>query len=175
MKDNAFMQSPARSLLSAVLGVAMLALGSQAYAEDISGSFTAKVMKQEVLPVTSQAGDMLMLDEAHGTNKSANFMDGAQIVNKEVAALLQGSGPHHGYLVFTKSEGTVDIKWSGNVSTVMSKGQPQISFVGTWEQVGGTGKYQGIHGQGTYSGYYTSQTDYIANWVGQTNLPMASK
>ncbi len=171
MKTSALIPRSAIRLL--ITGAFAVSLTVQA--DPISGSFTAKVTKQEVLPVTSQAGDMLMLDESHGTNKSANFMDGAQIVNKEVVSLLQGSGPHQGYLVFTKGDGSVDIKWSGNVSTVMSKGQPQISFVGTWEQVKGTGKYQGIQGQGTYSGYYTSPTDYVANWVGQTSLPVASK
>ena len=102
-------------------------------------------------------------------------MEGAQIVNKEVAALLQGSGPQHGYVTFTKDGNQVDTKWSGLVTTIMSKdGQPQISFKGTWEQIKGTGRYQGIHGQGTYSGHYTSPKDYVVDWAGEYALPMAS-
>lgn len=175
MKRMSFIESLAQSLLSAGLGAAMLAFGTLAYADNISGSFNVKVAKQEVLPLSAQGGDMLMLAESHGTNKSTNWMDGAQVVNKEVAALLQGSGPQHGYLTFTKGNDQVEVKWSGYVSTVMAKGQPQISFQGTWEQLKGTGKYQGIQGQGTYGGHYISQTDYVVNWVGQSTTPVAGK
>jgi hypothetical protein len=128
-----------------------------------------------VLPVTAQSGDMLMLVESHGTNKSSNWMDDAQVVNKEIDFLLQGNGPQHGYVTFAKGEDTVDVKWSGYVSTVMANGQPQISFHGTWEDVKGTGKYQGIHGKGSYKGHYISQTDYVVDWVGQSNVTVARK
>ena len=175
MKCISNIQSPTRSLLSALMVAAMLAFGAQAYADNISGSFTVKVAKQEVLPLSAQGGDMLMLAESQGTNKSTNWMDGAQVVNKEVAALLQGSGPQHGYLAFTKGDDQVEVKWGGHVSTVMANDQPQISFQGTWEQVKGTGKYQGIQGQGTYRGHYISQTDYVVNWVGKSTVPVASK
>lgn len=175
MKRISNIQSPTRSLHSALMVAAMLALSAQAYADNISGLFNVKVAKQEVLPLSAQGGDMLMLTESHGTNKSANWMDGAQVVNKEVAALLQGSGPQHGYLTFTKGNDQVEVKWSGYVSTVMANGQPQISFQGTWEQLKGTGKYQGIQGQGTYGGHYISQTDYVVNWVGQSTTPVAGK
>ncbi|MGH9929080.1 MAG: hypothetical protein ACREA9_07610 [Pyrinomonadaceae bacterium] len=175
MKRMSFIESLAQSLLSAGLGAAMLVFGTIAYADIISGAFTVKVATQEVLPLSAQGGDMLMLAESHDINKSANFMDGAKVVNKEVDALLQGSGPQHGYATFTKGDDQVEIKWSGNVSTVMANGQPQISFQGTWEQLKGTGKYQGIEGAGTYNGHYISQTDYVVNWVGQSTVPMASK
>jgi len=118
---------------------------------------------------------MLMLVETHGTNKSSNWMDDAQVVNKEIDFLLQGRGPQHGYITFAKGENTVDVKWSGFVSTVIANGQPQISFHGTWEQVKGTGKYQGIQGKGSYKGHYISQTDYVVDWAGQSSVPVASK
>jgi hypothetical protein len=182
MKILSFKQSSTQSLSSAVLVAAALALSPHAYAADkasVSGSFTGSIVKQEALPVSAQQGDVLLLDEAHGINRNtgwSDFMEGAQINNKGVAALLQGAGPQHGYLTFTQGEDQVDTKWSGSVTTVMSKdGQPQISFSGTWEQIKGTGKYQGIHGKGTYSGHYTSSKDYVVDWVGQTAIPMASR
>lgn len=182
MNTISLKQSSTPSLSSAVLVAAALALSPHAYAADmasVSGTFTGSIVKQEALPVSAQGGDVLLLDEAQGTNKNTgrgDFMDGAQINNKGVAALLQGSGPQHGYVTFTKGEGQVDTKWSGSVTTVMSKdGQPQISFSGTWEQIKGTGKYQGIHGKGTYSGHYTSPKDYVVDWVGQSALPLASR
>jgi hypothetical protein len=159
----------------ALLAASSLMLGMTVYAEPISGAIALKVTKQEVLPVTGQSGDMLMLVETHGTNKSSNWMDDAQVVNKEIDFLLQGNGPQHGYITFAKGEDTVDVKWSGIVSTVMANGQPQISFHGTWEQLKGTGKYQGIQGKGSYTGHYISQTEYVVDWVGHSSVPVASK
>src|ERR1700733_14438783 len=159
----------------ALLATGSLVMSVPVYAEAISGTLTVKVEKQEVLPLTSQSGDMLMLVETHGTNKSSNWMDDAQVVNKEIAFLLQGNGPQHGYITFAKGEDTVDVKWSGYVSTAMANGEPHISFHGTWEQLKGTGKYQGIQGKGSYKGHYISQTDYVVDWVGQSSVPVASK
>jgi hypothetical protein len=159
----------------ALLAAGSLVLSVPVYADAISGTLAVKVGKQEVMPVTAQSGDMLMLVESHGTNKSSNWMNDAQVVNKEVDFLLQGSGPQHGYLTFAKGENTVDVKWSGYVSTVMANGQPQISFHGTWEQVKGTGKYQGIQGTGSYKGHFISQTESVVNWVGKSSVPAASK
>ena len=159
----------------ALLAAGSLFMSVPVHAETISGAFTVKVAKQEVMPVTAQSGDMLMLVESNGINKSGNWMDDAQVVNKEIDFLLQGSGPQHGYLTFAKGEDTVDVKWSGTVSTVMANGQPQISFHGTWEQVKGTGKYQGIQGTGSYKGHFISQTESVVNWVGKSSVPAASK
>src|ERR1022692_345220 len=159
----------------ALLSAGSLVMSVPVYAEAISGAFTVKVAKQEVLPVTAENGDMLMLGESHGTNKSSNWMDDAQVVNKEIDFLLQGSGPQHGYVTFVKGEDTVDVKWSGYVSSVMANGQPQISFHGTWEHVKGTGKYQGIQGKGSYKGHFISQTESVIDWVGQSSVPAASK
>ena len=159
----------------ALLAASSLMLSMPVYAEPISGAITLKVTKQEVLPVTAQSGDMLMLVETHGTNKSSNWMDDAQVVNKEIDFLLQGSGPQQGYVTFVKGEDRVDVKWSGYVSTVMANGQPQISFHGTWEQLKGTGKYKGIQGKGSYKGHFISQTEYVVDWVGNSSVPAASK
>jgi hypothetical protein len=159
----------------ALMAASSLVMSVSVYAAPISGAITLKVTKQEVLPVTSQSGDMLMLVETHGTNKSTNWMDDAQVVNKEIDFLLQGNGPQHGYITFAKGDDTVDVKWNGVVSTAMANGQPQISFHGTWEQLKGTGKYQGIRGKGSYKGHFISQTEYVVDWVGHSSVPVASR
>ena len=159
----------------ALLAASSLVMSVPVYAEAISGAITLKVTKQEVLPVTAQSGDMLMLVETHGTNKSSNWMDDAEVVNKEIDFLLQGNGPQHGYITFAKGDDTVDVKWSGIVSTAMANGQPQISFHGTWEQLKGTGKYQGIQGKGSYKGHFISQTEYVVDWVGHSSVHVASR
>jgi hypothetical protein len=49
------------------------------------------------------------------------------------------------------------------------------SFKGTYEKMSGTGTLQGIKGRGTYTGHFTSQTEYVVDWIGQVTLPVASK
>src|ERR1700683_721685 len=159
----------------ALLAAGSLVMSVPVCAEAISGAITLKVTKQEVLPITAQSGDMLMLVETHGTNKSSNWMDDAEVVNKEIDFLLQGNGPQHGYITFAKGEDTVDVKWGGIVNTAMANGQPQISFHGTWEQLKGTGKYQGIQGKGSYKGHFISQTEYVVDWAGHSSVPVASR
>jgi hypothetical protein len=68
----------------ALLAAGSLVMSVPVYAAAISGAFTVRVSKQEVLPVSAQSGDMLMLVESHGANKSSNWMDDAQVVNKEI-------------------------------------------------------------------------------------------
>ena len=67
--------------LVAMLTAGSLVMSVPVYAEDISGSVTLKVTKQDVLPLTAQSGDMLMLVESHGINKSSNWMADAEVVN----------------------------------------------------------------------------------------------
>jgi hypothetical protein len=169
-----FCKTVQRSTLT-LLAAGSIATSLPIHADAISGAIAIKVTKQEVLPVTAQSGDMLMLAESHGTNKSGNWMDDAEVVNKEIDFLLKGSGPQHGYITFSKGADSVDVKWSGYVQTMMVNGQPRVSFHGTWEHVQGTGRYQGTKGKGTYKGHFTSQTEYVIDWVGQANVAAAGK
>jgi hypothetical protein len=74
------------------LASASVALSLPVDADAISGALAVKVTKQEVLPVTAQSGDMLMLAESHGANRSGDWMDDAEVVNKEIDFMLKGSG-----------------------------------------------------------------------------------
>ena len=47
------------------------------------------------------------------------------------------------------------------------EGKPNITFKGTFTWTKGMGKYAGIQGTGTYSGYFTSETDLVADWKGE--------
>ncbi len=102
--------------------------------------------------------------------------EAAKVVNRDVVDVVNGNGPHRGYATLSKDDGEVVVKWSGDVATMMAKDRPPlISFRGTWQYVSGTGKYQGIQGRGTYSGHFTSQTEYVADWIGQYTLPVAGR
>ena len=161
------------TLSSLALVAALGATGSAAAAgmTKISGTITAKNVKEDVIPVSAPEGNLFLLEEFQGVNKNTgetDYLEGAEVDNKDVAALMHGSGPQHGYITFKQGDDQVEAKWDGSVKTVMSKdGQRQVSFSGKWEHTKGSGKYAGAHGHGTYKGQFTSQTDYVVYWKGE--------
>ncbi len=163
-------------LLSFVALSACALTSGQAIAEGgkISGSGTLSYTKQEALPVAEANGHLLLLGELRGSNKNTDnkdFMDGAEVTNREIAQLFQGNGPQSGYYTLSKDGNTTVALWKGEVTTVMAAdGTPQTSFNGTWDYVAGTGKYDGIKGKGEYHGHFTSKTSYAVDWSGEYSL-----
>jgi hypothetical protein len=176
------MKTTRYAMSSSLFLAAALAWTGNAWATDamgIKGTFSVKYVKQEALPVTDATGPVLILGEAQGVNESTgrqSYMDGAQVSNKEINELVQGNGTHRGYVTMTSRDGDQEItQWNGDVTTVMKDGQPMTSFKGTWQKISGTGKLQGIQGRGTYAGHFTSQTEYVVDYIGQVTVPLASK
>ena len=50
-----------------------------------------------------------------------DFMEGAKVVNREIQDLIQGNGPHNGYITFTDHDGEITAKWHGTVKTTLAK------------------------------------------------------
>lgn len=159
------------STLTATL-LACAAFNVHADTQQISGTVTGGYTKQQPVPIANADGNVLMLNEYQGTNKSAggnSFMDGASVTNQEIAQLFQGNGDEAGYITFSKDDGLTVAKWNGHITTVMKDGNPMTTFKGKWEYASGTGKYAGIKGKGDYNGYFTSQTNYVIDWKGTKN------
>jgi hypothetical protein len=137
----------------------------------ISGVFSMKVGKQHALPVADQSGPVLLLTQSSGTGRSTGpteFMNGARVVNREIADLTQGNGPHQGYITEIKGADTTVTSYRGKVVTTLGPDQkPQTSFQGTWSKVSGTGKFQGVTGSGRYQGRMLSPTDYTIEYSGE--------
>ena len=162
--------------LVAVLGVptltaATLATGPHLVRTQVSGVFSMKVGQQHALPVADQAGPILLLTQSAGTNRStgsSEYMNGAQVTNREIADLTQGNGPHQGYITEVKGADTTVTRYQGKVVTTLGPDQkPATSFQGTWTKLSGTGKYQGVTGSGSYKGRMISPTDYTVEWTGE--------
>ena len=95
-------------------------------------------------------------------------MDGGTAINKDIADLFQGNGPHSGYVTLSKDGSETVNKWHGAVTTTLNKdGTPNTTMKGEWQTIRGTGKYQNAEGSGTYQGYFTSQKDYVVDWSGR--------
>jgi hypothetical protein len=141
----------------------------------ISGVFSLKVGQQQSLPVATPADPVLLLTQSSGTNRStgkAAYMDGAQVINREIADLRQGNGPHQGYTTEILGADTTVTGWQGKVTTTLGPDQrPVTRFEGSWSKVKGTGQYEGVTGAGSYKGRMTSPTEYTVEWSGEISTP----
>lgn len=170
------MKTLSNKIVSFLAMTAFAFMSVQGYAAGgkISGSGLLTYTKQEALPITEANGNILLLGELHGINKNTgttNYMEGADVVNREIVQLFQGNGPHSGYFTLSKDGNTVTALWKGEVTTVMaSDGTPQTSFKGTWQYVAGSGKFDGIKGHGEYHGHFTAKTSYAVDWSGEYAL-----
>jgi hypothetical protein len=122
-------------------------------AKPISGNYTASYAMQKALPVPDTKGHVLMLVETHASNKNTGpteFMEDAKVVNREIRDLVQGNGPHNGYITFTDDDGAITAKWDGDVKTTLTKdGQPRTTFNGDWTWSKATGRYAKHTASGT--------------------------
>jgi hypothetical protein len=154
-----------------VLTAATLASAPQWDRIQISGVFSMKAGEQHALPVAGQAGPVLLLTQSSGTSRSTGpteFMYGAQVINREIADLTQGNGPHQGYITEIKGADTTVSSYRGKVVTALGPDEkPRTSFQGTWSKVSGTGKYQGVSGSGRYEGRMLSPTEYTIEYSGE--------
>lgn len=145
----------------------------------IAGTFTAKYAEQHPLPVPDAEGHSLMLGRVQGVNRSTGptpYMDQASVTSLEFGDLIQGNGPHQGYITFSQGGDTAISKWSGKVTTTLSPDKtPMTSFAGTWTKVKGSGRYQDVTGKGTYKGRFISQTEYTVDWSGEISARVAAK
>jgi hypothetical protein len=122
-----------------------------AYAQDLGTSRrvqgTAEVTTVEVGDVP---GHVVGVVEFKGLSF---FADGevATHTNPATFDLTNGSGPHRGYVVHYFDDGSTSIERYQGEARVSADGK-RTKVEGTFECVGGTGRFAGIKGEGTYRG-----------------------
>ena len=152
-------------------------LGSDSVRErlQVSGVFSMKAVQQQTLPVASPAEPVLLLTLSSGTNRSTGqsaYMDGAEVIDRQIADLTQGNGPHQGYITEIHGADTTVTRYQGKVVTTLGADQKPITrFEGTWSKLEGTGQYEGVTGAGSYKGRMISQTEYTVEWNGEISTP----
>ena len=156
---------PNQNLIAAALFTLFSLTTINAHAESIAGQGKC-TYKPTAVNVANTDGYALMLSETTCAS-SGGFIEGATVLNQEVANLHQGTGDHSGYYTITNGTDSTIAKWAGRVNTVMKDGNPLTIFKGQWEYVGGTGKFAGIKGKGEYNGYFTSASEYTVDWKGR--------
>lgn len=140
-----------------------------------AGTVTLKYAEQHALPMGDQSEPVLLQNRATGTNRNtgpSDYMDGGDITNIEIADLVQGNGPHQGYITFAKDGEMTRNRWSGKVKTVLAADgkTPVTTFEGTWTTLSGTGRYERVSGSGRYRGRMLSATEYTIDWEGELAL-----
>lgn len=141
----------------------------------VAGTMTLHYTEQHALPLGDQSEPVLLENQAKGSNRSTgptDYMNGADITNIEIADLVQGNGPHQGYITFSKGGETTRDRWSGKVKTALAPDgkTPVTTFEGTWTKLSGTGRYDGVSGSGRYRGRMLSATEYTVDWEGEIVL-----
>jgi hypothetical protein len=122
-----------------------------AYAQDLGTSRrvqgTAEVTTVEVGDVP---GHVVGVVEFKGLSF---FADGevATHTNPATFDLTNGSGPHQGYVVHYFDDGSTSIERYRGEARMSADGK-RTMIEGTFECVGGTGRFAGIKGEGTYRG-----------------------
>jgi hypothetical protein len=158
-------------LALSLLALAVVAWSPGADSARVAGEFTGSVVQHDTVGLGDAPGHLLALNQAKGTNRSTGateYMDGADIVNSELADLSQGTGIHQGYVVMAKGPDSAFTRWSGRVTTRLAADKtPITTFEGSWTKLRGTGRYTGIKGTGQYKGHMTSPTDYVVQWSGE--------
>jgi hypothetical protein len=115
-----------------------------------------------------RANHELGLVEIGGTQTSTDpHWSGAAITYWGTADLIDGSGAQRGYFLNVHAGGDQDCgSFEGQI---MTAGE-QVTLEGTWQFIGGTGKFAGITGKGTYQGRMVSPTEIQTAWQGEYQL-----
>ena len=160
----------AHVILAAVAPLVPLLLAAARPSADVgrvSGTFTMTYSQRHPVPVSDIDGHGVIAAESKGTNRNtgpAAYMDGADVSIAETADMVQGSGPHQGYVTMSLNGDVAINQFSGTLSTVPGPDkQPLTSFKGSWTSV------KGHQGHGTYEGRMTGPDTFTVEWKGDVD------
>jgi hypothetical protein len=86
--------------------------------------------------------------------KGRTFFAGGEIAthtNPATFDLTDGSGPHQGYVVHYFDDGSTTIERYQGAARLSADGRRTL-VEGSFECIGGTGRFEGLKGEGTYRG-----------------------
>jgi hypothetical protein len=86
--------------------------------------------------------------------KGITFFEGGETAthaNPATFDLTNGSGPHQGYVVHYFDDGSTSVERYEGEARLSADGKRTV-VEGTFECIGGTGRFAGLKGQGTYRG-----------------------
>lgn len=114
--------------------------------------------KYEAVMHVRTSHNLPILEEKDHIVGIAAFRGLAIFPNDEVAVhryegwfdLTKGSGPFHGYAMWTFDDGSqITASYSGSARTV---GEEGVAVAAKFEKISGTGRYRGVQGSGAFAG-----------------------
>ncbi|MCI0623562.1 MAG: hypothetical protein L0387_18200 [Acidobacteria bacterium] len=134
----------------------------------LSGSFSGSVRMQTSISPPDLPNRELNLAEITGAQKCTDALwDDAGITYWGFTDIAEGKGTQRGY--FVNVHGEADRDWGTFEGRVTMSGS-EINVEGTWQFVGGSGKFNGLTGDGTFKTRMTSPTTVEAYWQGAYEL-----
>jgi hypothetical protein len=148
---------------------AMLVAAAGTAAAEQSGTWNARavlvVLETKSMAVGDQPDHTVSITRFDGAAFNADgkpFLDKARY---EVVDHSDTAGRNGGYKTFTEADGSkVFAKYTLTGGTM-----PDLR--GTWEFIGGTGRYQGISGRGEYHVVFVSETALWDELTGEYKVP----
>ena len=140
-----------RARLLAVLGATCLLVPALAQAQDLgNGRRVQGTASVTTVKVGDVPGHVVGVVEFKGLTF---FADGeiATHTNPATFDLTNGSGPHQGYVVHYFDDGSTSVERYQGEAKLSADGKKTV-VKGTFECVGGTGRFAGLAGEGTYRG-----------------------
>jgi hypothetical protein len=132
---------------SAVLGL----LPTLAQAQDLG---TSRRVQGTAAVTTVEVGDVPGHVVGVVEFKGLSFFEGGEIAthtNPATFDLTNGSGPHQGYVTHYFDDGSTSIERYRGEARLSADGKRTV-VEGTFECIGGTGRFAGLEGEGTYRG-----------------------
>jgi hypothetical protein len=150
-----------------------LALSNNVLAERTpdEGTVIYTEVKRDTVSLPHNTGQTLSIAQRTGRLKEAPnpFMplDGATVSSVVFADVTKGNGSAQNWAAFTKDGDTSYVKSVAQISTIVGPdGKPVTSITGTYEKIGGTGKFKNLRGAGTFISKPTSPTTSEVTYKG---------
>jgi hypothetical protein len=122
-----------------------------------SGKVIALLAETRMQPGDKQGHELTMARRLDTITYSDPVLGTGQATVVALSDYVAGSGLHRGYFAIKHPNGdsTFTSYEGATKATPRAGGPPDVMFEGTWQYLGGTGKFDGISGGGTYKGGVT--------------------
>lgn len=136
-------------------------LGAPALAEPLDIIALMSPKEQFRLDFQDDSKRFVLMVRREGRAEGAGFLAGASVTEYGMHPIQPGvGGQPRGYLEFTDGADKAYVEWDVRAVFVPGpEGKPTLLDNGTWQVVGGTGKFAGLKGAGSLNIRAASPTD----------------
>lgn len=152
---------PSRSMRFLAACLFVVAAGTAAHADPLDITARMSPKEQFRLDFQDESRQFVLMVRREGVAEGAGLLAGAAVTEFGMHPIRPGVGGHpRGYLEFTDGADKAYIEWDVRAVFVPGPdGKPRLLDNGTWQVVGGTGKFAGLTGAGALNIRPASETD----------------